>query len=257
MSNILAFNVKTIPNIQLGKKIYNLSDLDDDDISKVMFFKQRQENKTDVLPLYLHKVVAISTIIKTNKEIQIISLGKNGYDEKNMVQQFFEEVERYQPKLISWNGRGFDMPILYIRAMNYKIQAKHLLHNLSSDLKSNICQGKYDESHTDLIDILPTSQSTSRVSLHSFASLLGVPCVKDTEITNIWNTFLTGGDKEIRNDCDMDVVKIYLIFLRLQHFRGYLSGQQLDQSNDQFKDYLTKSSKPHLFKFLEAWNSKS
>ncbi len=255
MSNLLVFNVKTVPNIELGKKIYNLSNLDDDDVSKVMFFKQRQDNKTDLLPLSLLKIVAISVVIKTTDKINIISLGKNDRDEKNMVQQFFDEVERHQPKLISWNGKVFDIPILYLRAINYFIQAKYFWQKDATNiLNYNGILDKDDESHIDLIDILPTSQLTSRVSLNHYASLLGAPCTQESNVINNWSAYLAGDDNKIKNDCDIDCIRTYIVFLRLQHFWGYLSDQQLVESNNQLKDSLGKLSTAHLLKFLEGWN---
>ena len=51
--NTLVFDIETIPDVQLGRRLYGVDDLDDDSVAKIMLFKQRQTRKTDFLPLPL------------------------------------------------------------------------------------------------------------------------------------------------------------------------------------------------------------
>ena len=60
MPNILAFDIETIPDVDGGRKLYGLGDLDDTEVAQVMFARQRQLKDTDFLPLHLHRVIVIS-----------------------------------------------------------------------------------------------------------------------------------------------------------------------------------------------------
>jgi predicted PolB exonuclease-like 3'-5' exonuclease len=57
--NTLVFDIETIPDVELGRRLHGVDDLDDDSVAKIMFFKQRQARQTDFLPLPQHRVVAI------------------------------------------------------------------------------------------------------------------------------------------------------------------------------------------------------
>jgi len=63
------------------------------------------------------KVVAISVALKHAGKIKIWTLGDEESSEAEMIQRFFDGVERYQPTLVTWNGSGFDLPVLHYRAL--------------------------------------------------------------------------------------------------------------------------------------------
>jgi len=258
--NILVFDIETIPNTDLGRSLYNLHDLDDDDVAKVMFFKQRQEKQNEFLPLYLHKVVAISILLKksddSGDEIEVISLGTDAFDEKGMVKQFFDGIKYYKANLISWNGKGFDLPVLFLRAIEHQIQAKYFWQgDQSREFGFNNYSNRYHERHLDVMDILSGYQPSLRTSLDHFSGLIGMPGKLGIDGSKVWTTFLNGAYDEIRNYCDTDVINTYISYLRFQHFRGHISDDQLTQEIKQLKDYLGRSSKDHLNNFLDVWNS--
>src|SRR5690606_39937173 len=50
-----------------------------------------------------------------------ISLGDESSSEKELIERFFEGVERFTPQLVSWNGGGFDLPVLHYRALRHGV----------------------------------------------------------------------------------------------------------------------------------------
>jgi 3'-5' exonuclease len=123
--NILVFDIETVPDIESGKKLYNLDGLKAEDAAELMFSHRRQETdgKSDFLRHYLHKIVAISVVLKTKGKLSVWSLGDVDSDEKEIIQRFFEGIERYTPTIVSWNGSGFDLPVLHYRSLLHSVVA--------------------------------------------------------------------------------------------------------------------------------------
>ena len=61
--NTLVFDIETIPDTDFGRRHYNLDGLDDNSVAKVMYFKQRQAQKTDFLPLVQYRIVVVSALL--------------------------------------------------------------------------------------------------------------------------------------------------------------------------------------------------
>ena len=55
------------------------------------------------------------------------SLGEPGAPEAEIIQRFFDGIEKYTPDLVSWNGGGFDLPVLHYRALRHGISGAALL----------------------------------------------------------------------------------------------------------------------------------
>jgi len=116
--NIVVFDIETVPDVVGGRRLLDLQGLSDDDTAKAMFHLRRQEAGTDFLRHHLHRVVAISAVFRSKGEqIAVWTLGDENADEKTILEKFFHLIERYSPTLVSWNGSGFDLPVLHYRAM--------------------------------------------------------------------------------------------------------------------------------------------
>ncbi len=79
-----------------------------------------------------HQVVAIAfleAVIHRSHDGEEYSLvdircgGDASYDEKTLLQGFFQHFERQKPRLVTYNGRSFDLPVLKYRAMMHGVQA--------------------------------------------------------------------------------------------------------------------------------------
>jgi predicted PolB exonuclease-like 3'-5' exonuclease len=62
-----------------------------------------------VLPPPQQRVIAISGVMKSREGVRVFSLGDEESGERDLVQRFFDGLERYSPTLVSWNGSGFDL----------------------------------------------------------------------------------------------------------------------------------------------------
>lgn len=254
--NVLVFDIETIPDLDAGRRLYGLQDLNDKDVAKAMFHMRRQETGgSDFLRLHLHRVVAISAVLRSRDSLKVWSLGEPESDEKELVQRFFDGIDKYSPTLASWNGGGFDLPVLHYRGLVHGIAAPRYWDTGDDDrdFKWNNYQSRFHARHTDLMDVLSGYQPRAVAPLDDIASMLGFPGKMGMSGAKVWDNYLAGGIVDIRNYCETDVLNTYLVFLRFEMMRGKLSAAEYHAECLQLRDYLKAEGKPHFDEFLSAW----
>src|SRR6185436_15239532 len=124
MTPILAFDIETIPDVTGLRRLYSAPDsLSDRDVADLAFQRRRQLTGNDFLPLHLQRVVAISCALRDRSSFTVWSLGDPGESEGVLVQRFFDGIDKYTPQLVSWNGGGFDLPVLHYRGLVHGVKA--------------------------------------------------------------------------------------------------------------------------------------
>lgn len=253
---ILVFDIETIPDLEGGRHIYDLGDLPDKDAAHALFTLRRQENGSEFLRLHLQRVVAISCVLRQGQDkIAVWSLCDEQASEADIIQRFFELIERHSPTLVSWNGGGFDLPVLHYRAMRHRIQAPRYWDQGEHDreAKWNNYIGRYHQRHTDLMDLLAMYQGRAVVPLDQMAQLLGYPGKLGMSGAHVWEAFQQGELAGIRNYCETDVLNTYLIWLRFEHMRGHLDDVLLTAEEQRLRTYLAREERAHFNEFLDAW----
>ncbi len=255
--NILVFDIETVPDIESGKKLYNLAGLNAKDAAELMFNQRRQETegKSDFLQHYLHKIVAISLVLRTQDKFSVWSLGDVDASEADIMQRFFDGIERYTPTLVSWNGSGFDLPVLHYRSLLHKVVAQRYWENGETDrnFKWNNYLSRFHSRHTDLMDVLSGYMPTAKASLDKIASVLGFPGKMGMSGKQVWDCYVNGDIETIRNYCETDVLNTYLVYLRYELIRGNLTEKTYNDECQQVRSMLDNETKSHLKIFLAAW----
>ena len=158
--NIFVFDIETIPDIDGCRRLYDLHGLSDDDVAKAVIHKRRQQANTEFLRHHLHRVVAISAVLRTRDQFKVWSLGDLESSEQDLLERFYSGIERYTPRLVSWNGGGFDLPVIHYRSLLYPIDAGHYWENGQNDtsFRYNNYLSRFHDRHTDLMDVLAAYQ---------------------------------------------------------------------------------------------------
>ena len=172
-----AFDIETVPDVDLGRSLWDIEGLDDKDVGNAMMFRQQQKTGSEFLPLHQHRVVAISVALRTRDTFRVWTLGDVDADESEIVRRFFDGIERYAPNLVSWNGSGFDLPVLHYRALKHGIQAPRYWETGDGerDYRYNNYLSRFHWRHIDLMDVLAGFQMRGRASLDQIAVMLGFP----------------------------------------------------------------------------------
>jgi len=253
--NVLCFDIETIPDTEFGRRIYGLGDLDDESVAKVMRFKQVQARNTDFLPLPQHQVVVISAVLRNSDGLHIFSLGQEQGEEREIVQRFYDGLERRSPDLVSWNGSGFDLPVLHYRALKHGVTAARYweIGDNDRDYRYNNYLSRFHWRHIDLMDVLAGFQMGGRASLEHTSQLLGLPGKLGMSGAHVWDYYLAGKRDEIERYCETDALNTYLVFLRFELMRGNLDRTQYDREVERVREKIGRSDEPHWKEFMAAW----
>ena len=250
-----SFDIETIPDVDFGRQLIGLDGLDDADVATAMSFKRQQAVGHDFLPLHQHRVVAISVALRTADSFKVWTLGDTDADEAEIVGRFFDGIARYTPDLVSWNGGGFDLPVLHYRALKNGIQAPRYWEIGESDknFKWNNYLSRFHWRHTDLMDVLANFNPRANAKLDEIASMLGFPGKLGMDGSKVWSKYLEGGISEIRDYCETDVLNTWLVYLRFEYMRGNLDDKDLAREFALVRATLESMEQAHLNEFLAAW----
>lgn len=254
---ILVFDIETVPDLEGFRRIHGFAGLDDEAAAQAMKAQRLAEKGTDFQPQHLHRVVAISCCLRSGEDFRVWSLGEAGAPEAELVKRFFDGVEKYRPTLVSWNGSGFDLPVLHYRSLLHGVTAARYWETGDGDSSFRFSNylSRFHWRHMDLMDVLSGFQGRGRASLDAVATLLGLPGKVGMQGSQVWDVYLAGGLKRIRDYCETDVLNTYLVYLRFQLLRGHLNLNEHAHEVARVRTLLEDSSSAHLKEFAAAWSA--
>jgi len=258
MVPILAFDIETVPDVEGLRRLRGLeAGIPDKEVAEMAFQLRRQATGSDFLPLHLHRVIAISCALRDRDSFKVWSLGAGAESEGELIQRFFDGIDKYTPQLVSWNGGGFDLPVLHYRGLIHGIAARRYwdLGEEDRDFKWNNYISRYHSRHLDLMDLLALYQPRANAPLDDLCQLMGLPGKLGMDGSGVWDAYQAGRIAEIRQYCESDVVNTYLVYLRFQMMRGALTREQHRAETDLVRATLKKSGDAHWKEFLTGWSS--
>jgi len=257
MSPTLVFDIETIPDVAGLRRLHDLGpEPSDTEVAEMALLMRRQQTGgSDFMPHHLHRVVTISCALRSGDSFKVFSLSEPDADEGQIIQRFFDGIEKYTPQIISWNGGGFDLPVLHYRAMLHGVTAPRYwdMGEDDRDFKWNNYISRYHTRHLDLMDLLAMYQPRGAVPLDALAKLLGFPGKLGMDGSKVWEAYQQGGITDIRDYCETDVVNTHLVYLRFQLMRGALTREAYASEIALVRDSLGGIDAPHWRQFLEAW----
>lgn len=229
--------------------------LDDDAVAELAFAARRAKTGSDFLQHHLQRIVAISCLFRDKDGVRVRSLGEPGDPEEVLIRDFFKVIEKYAPQLVSWNGGGFDLPVLHYRALIHGISAPRYWDMGQGDreFKWNNYISRYHFRHTDLMDVLALYQARANAPLDALAKLCGFPGKMGMDGAQVWPAFQQGKISDIRNYCETDVVNTYLMYCRFQLMRGELPTLEYQDEIHLVKETLSKKPEPHWVEYLAGF----
>jgi 3'-5' exonuclease len=253
--NTLAFDIETVPDVEFGRRYLALDGLDDEAVAQAMFTLRRERAGHEFLPLHQQRIVAISCILRSGDGLRLWTLGDIDAEEAEIVARFFDGIERFSPDLVSWNGSGFDLPVLHFRALRHGISAPRYWEVGDGDreFRYNNYLGRFHWRHTDLMDVLAGYQFRGAARLDEVAVLLGLPGKLGLSGDRVWGAWRAGQLGAIRDYCETDVLNTWLLYLHFERFRGRRSSGELESEQELVATTLRKDGRPHLAEFLSAW----
>jgi len=212
----LVFDVESVPDARLIKKVkYPEEDLDE--VSAVRKYQseilESSNGTTDFIPVTFQYPISIC-IAKLREDftlIDIVSLDKPHFRPSEMVRLFWHGVENLydHASLVTFNGRGFDIPLLELMAFRYGFTVKRHFRDKWAG------RNRFSTKHIDLQDWL-SNYNAIRMNggLNLLAKVLGKPGKMSTKGDEVYDIFLEGRISDINDYCIHDVLDTYFVFLR-------------------------------------------
>jgi len=256
MAPVLAFDIETVPDVAGLRVLHGLDERHSDrDVAEFAFARRRARTGHDFLPLHLQRVVAIACALREGDNFRVWALGAAEDSEGELIGRFFDGVEKYTPQLVSWNGGGFDLPVLHYRSLIHGVTAARYweLGDDDRDFRYNNYINRYHTRHLDLMDLLALYQPRGAAPLDELARLCGFAGKLGMDGSQVWEAYLAGRIGEIRNYCEADALNTYLLYLRHQLVRGAFDESRYARECDIVRSVLGKSKENHWRDFLAAW----
>ncbi len=256
MNPTLVFDIETIPDIAGLRTLHDLdANVSDVEVAEMAFQIRRQKTGSDFVQHHLQRIVAISCVLREGDNFKVWSLGDKDEEEGSIIQRFYDGIEKYTPQIVSWNGSGFDLPVLHYRGLIHGVQCPRYWDQGEDDrdFKWNNYISRYHSRHLDLMDLLAMYTGRANAPLDDLAKLIGFPGKLGMDGSKVWDAFQQGEIDEIRNYCETDVVNTYLVFARFQMMRGVLSRAAFQQECELVRTELGKIEQPHWQEYLSLW----
>jgi len=231
---VAAFDIETIPDPDLGRRLLQLEGSDAEVVHEMVRRRLEETKGSSEYPqLPWHRVVSVCATVldPASGNVSIRALGKEPFDERSHVEGFFGLVGGAppSPRLVSWNGGGFDLPVLRYRALMLGVAARDFYRD-DEERRLNGYQNRYHDLHVDVMDVLAGYGASSRVGLGMLGNVLGLPGKRFLE-RPIYDHVLDGEGGRVTEYCKLDTVQTLLIFLVWSFHCGRLS-------RDDFRRYV-------------------
>lgn len=256
MIPVLVFDIETIPDVaglrKLGASTTNVSDAE---VAALAFAARREKTGSDFLQHHLHRVAAISCVFRDDEGFRVRSLGTHDDGEAKLIQDFYRVIDRYTPQLVSWNGGGFDLPVLNYRALIHGIAGIRFWEMGDDDreFKWNNYLSRYHTRHLDLMDHLAMYTGRANAPLDDLAKLCGFPGKMGVDGSQVWTLYQEGRLSDIRNYCETDVVNTYLVYCRYLLMRGQLERDAYEAEIELVRSSLARLDARHWREYLSMW----
>jgi len=238
------FDCETIPDVELLRNLWGLEG-EDLSVCEAAFARQAEQGGSTFLPYPFHKIVSIAAVIADDHG-RFVKVGcfKQGEEEREILRAFLHYLNAKQPRLVSFNGRGFDLPMTLLRAMKYNLSAQAYFevenpaHNKSK--WANYRQRYSEQFHLDLYDTLGNYGANRSFRLDSVCAMSGLPGKYDVHGDEVYRLYFEGKQAQIDEYCESDVLNTYWLCLKYELLSGNLSLKEYGEHLGIFAANLPK-----------------
>lgn len=256
---ILVFDIETVPDVKAGQRMHGL-DLPTDEALQALSHIRRTEalgrydGSTDFPRPPFHEIVCISGLWVGSGEMKLFSFSQQDLSERDIIARFMGVFDKHFPTLVSWNGAGFDVPVLLYRAMVHKLSAPRFLDQGEHDTSRRYdnYQNRYHARHTDLMDAMALFNNRNFQRLDDIAQLFGFPGKQGISGADVSSQVQAGQWNELKEYCEGDVLNTWLVYLRWQLLRGQIDFEDHEERVKHTRDFLAVHP-VHQNGFLKHW----
>lgn len=164
-----------------------------------------------------HKIVVIGALLlDADYAVRRIGVIGEGKEEPAMLVEFAKFLEERRPDMVTFNGRGFDLPVIAARCLRHGVPLRHYYR--ARDVRYRFSP----DGHLDVMDFIADFGAAKSAKLDIIAKLCGMPGKVGVDGKDVGPLVHAGRIKEVREYCLCDVAQTAGVFLRVQLLRGEL-----------------------------------
>ncbi len=254
----LVFDIETVPDGELISRIRYPGEQLEAQAAIEKYQQELLETKgSDFIPQTYHLPVSV-VIGKVNSRYELVDLV--ALDEQQgrshiITQHFWKGWEKYRATLVTFNGRGFDLPVMELAAFRYGISLEKWfeINRKSFDQPRNRFNLR---SHFDVQEVLSNFGASRMIGgLNLMANLIGKPGKMDIAGDMVHELFNAGKLQRIHDYCRCDVLDTYFVFLRTSVLAGNLQLDQEQQVVRKTREWLESRCEeyPIYQQYLDNW----
>ena len=263
LDKLFVFDIETVPDTSVLSELTG-SVAEDEKQKRVELEEYSSEvSGGNPFPRQLfHKVVSISIFIADIQRdgdyeyydnLKLGTISSTNNTEAEIVKKFFDYICKNIPRIVSYNVKCFDLPVLKDRAMKYGIPVENLFK--AGDKWNSYNQRYSKEWHCDLLDVLSDYGSSAKCKMNEVCSILGIPGKIGVDGSKVADMYDEGRLKEIDDYCETDVMNTYLVYLNYCLLTGIINKDSFIKLNKDFVDFLKQdvNIKNNYKEFLDEW----
>jgi predicted PolB exonuclease-like 3'-5' exonuclease len=212
----------------------------------------------DILPptYMLPASVAVAKIAADFRLLDLAVLDEPAFRPHVIVKHFWQGWRHYgRPTLVTFNGRGYDLPVLELAAYRYGLALPDWF-NVDARAYEQLRNRYNASSHLDLMDLL-SNFGAGRLSggLNLLAQLIGKPGKTGMDGSQVQDIYDAGGAAQVNDYCRCDVLDTYFVFLRTRVLLGQLPLDEEQRIVDETKVWLEAraAQTPAYRTYLDNW----
>ncbi len=200
--------------------------------------------------------VAVAKVTRDFRLLDVTALDEPAYRPHVLTAGFWQGWRHYgRPTLVTFNGRGFDLPLMELCAFRYGVSLPDWF-NVDARSFDQLRNRYHATSHLDLMDLLSNFGASRMVGgLNLLANLIGKPGKAEVEGAMVQDMFDAGRTREINDYCVCDVLDTYFVFLRTRVMLGKLALEAEQIIVDETKAWLESQQEQRTaFRtYLQHW----
>lgn len=212
--------------------------------------RQNSNTGSDFIPHTFQVPVAVCVVrVAADFSLQAVAcLDTPLYRPREIVKKFWLGLSFYtRCKLVTFNGRSFDLPLLELAAYRYGFPARDYFARGRNRFNGDL----------DLMDWM-TNYGASRGfagGLNLLAKLIGKPGKLDVTGDQVYELYRAGRYQEINDYCMFDTLDTYFVFLRTRILTGDVTPEQEAELVARAKKTLAAQTRdlPALKQYLDNW----
>lgn len=253
----IVFDVESVPDAKLIKavKYPNEPYTEDEAVEELRKHILKLSNgNSDFIPATFHFPVSVC-IAKVREDFtlqDLVSLDEPNFRARDMTRLFWHGIENLydHASFVTFNGRGFDIPLLELMAYRYGIPVKRHFKDKFGG------RYRFGTKHLDMQDILSNYGAIHMAGgLNLLAKVIGKPGKMGTSGADVHAMYKEGKLQEISDYCMHDVLDTYFVFLRSRVVTGEITAKREKEIEAQARIFVENNAvRIHaLQEYLDNW----